>query len=676
MHTEEHKTPLPLSRVDALPLLLALGILGYGLMSEEPSLWALLGIPVWGGIALLHRHQPSMRDGALAVVVMLVGLMAATWQTARMDTPRIPDRWKPWQVTGRVVTASPDEGKAKLLVAVERIKDLPQKDQPRYVRVSVRGKEALPRAGDRVDFRAILYAPSPPLIPGGFDFARYFYFRGVGAVGYALPPLRTLEHAPQPGLLERFSRMRFAVQQWLLAHIPQPAAGVAVALLTGDSTAMEEKTNNAFRVSSLAHILSISGTHMAIVCGMMFLLLRSLLSLVPPVAHRMNVKKIAAVVALLLGAFYLALADFPIPAVRAYMMVAFFFAGVLLDREALTLRALVWAAVVILLLEPSSLLEPGFQMSFAATVALIVAYRNFAASPLGNRWEDRRWWQRVWVYFSGIVVSSLVASAATAPFAAYHFNQFVLYGVLANLLALPLLSFIIMPALLLALVLWPLGFAAPALLVAGWGTQWMIDVAVWVEGIPGAAWYIPPMRPDMFALVVAGMLLILFARKRWKYIGLALSVAGMLSSLLYVPPDILVADDGRELAVRLSSTRSALHTTARVGGEEWVLVRGKSNRNFAVEMWQQRLGVTMQTYADWQKTHAGSQDLVCDAAECRWQQFIFPMRGRILARWKDGEIRWPDLDARGAHAVWLEGDTVQVVTGCDSGTTRPWSGCY
>lgn len=663
MHQEAH-TPIPLGRVDALPLLLAAGILGYGLMGDEPSLWVLLGIPVWGGIAALHRHRPPMRDGAVAVAVMLIGLTAAAWQTARMDSPRIPDRWKPWEVAGRVVTASPDAGKAKLLVAVGNIKDLEREKQPRYVRVSVRGTEALPRAGDKVTFRAVLYAPSPPLIPGGFDFARYFYFRGVGAVGYALPPLRVLERKPQPGGSERFSRMRFAVQTWLLAHIDQPAAGVAVALLTGDTAAMEEKTTEAFRVSSLAHILSISGTHMAIVCGMTFLLLRSLLSLIPPVAHRLSVKKLSAVVALLLGAFYLALAGFPIPAVRAYVMVAFFFAGVLLDREALTLRSLVWAAVVILLTQPSSVLEPGFQMSFAATVALVVAYRRFAASPLGERWEERRWWQRLRVYFGGIVLSSLVASAATAPFAAYHFNQFVPYGVLANLLALPLLSFVIMPALLLALLLWPLGVAAPALALAGWGTRRMIDVAVWVQGIPGAAWYIPPIRPEIFALVVFGMVLFLFARRRWRYAGLALALAGMMTAPWYVPPDILVADDGHQLAVNVNN--------------DWVLVRGKSNRNFAVEMWQQRLGVTMLTYKDWQKTHAGVQALTCDAEECEWRRFTFPMRGRALVHWNGGEIRWPDLDREGAHAVWTErGGDVRVVTGCDAaGAKRPWSGCH
>ena len=558
MHSDVH--PLHLSRIDALPLLLALGIIGYGWMDEEPSWWILAGIPVWGSLVLLHRGQRPMQHTALAIVCVIIGMCAALWQTQRVEAPRIPDRYKPWVVTGRVVSASPDEGKAKLLVEVEKIDELALEEMPRQVRVSVRGKEKLPQAGDRIHFRAVLYAPSPPLIPGGFDFARYFYYRGIGAVGYALPPVKTVGKAEESSVAERFSRVRFAVQEWLLSTVSQPASGIAMALLTGDQTAIDEDTREAFRVSSLAHILSISGMHMSIVCGMLFLLLRCVFSLIPPIALRANVKKLAAVAALVFGAAYLLLADFPTPAVRAYVMVAFFFAGVLLDREALTLRSLVWAAVVILLVQPSSLLEPSFQLSFAATLALIVAYRHFAASRMGNRWEERSWWKQVAVYFGGIILSSLVASAATAPFIAYHFNQFAPYGVLANLLALPLLSFCVMPALLLGLLLWPLGAEAAALEAAQWGLMRMVDVAQWVEGIPGASWYVPPLEPEALAVMVCGMLMFMLARRYWRLPGLAAALVALATAWLYVPPDILVSDDGHQLAVNLSAARSGKPT--------------------------------------------------------------------------------------------------------------------
>jgi len=681
MHSDETSAshPLALTRIDALPLLLAIGILGYGVMEEEPSWWIAAAIPVWSSLVLLHRHQPPMRDGALAVVIMVLGMMAALWQTERVDSPRIPERYKPWVVTGRVITASPDEGKAKLLVAVEKIEDLAKEEQPRRIRVSVRGKKALPEAGERISFRAILYAPSPPLMPGGFDFARYFYYRGIGAVGYALPPVTRLDEPGKTGVFEHFSRLRFAVQEWLLANIPQPAGGVAMALVTGDRTALDEKTAEAFRVSSLAHILSISGMHMSIVCGLLFVLLRSLLSLAPPVAMHRNVKKISAVIALLFGAAYLALADFPVPAVRAYVMVAFFFAGVLLDREALTVRSLVWAAVVILLVQPSSLQEPGFQLSFAATLALIVAYRRFAASDLGNRWEERRWWKRVGIYFSGIILSSLVASAATAPFIAYHFNQFSPYGVLANLLALPLLSFIVMPALLLSLALWPLGLESGAIQVAGWGLARMVDVAQGVESIPGASWYIPPVAPPMFVMVVTGMLLYMVAPRRFlRRAGVAMVVLGIATAWTYTPPDMLVSDDGKQLAINLSSARSG-KPTAR-GEGQWVLVRGKSNRNFVVEQWQQGLGVEMATYKEWSNAHPDAQALTCTQEACIWRgegkSFTFPMRGKILVSWEEGAITWPDLDRKGAHALWWRGEAQpRVVTGCDAQSSRPWTAC-
>lgn len=656
--------PFALTRMDAVPLLLALGIIGYASMEEEPSWWLLMALPVWGGLALLHRHQPPMRDGALAMLVMILGLAVSLWQTQRVDSPRIPERYKPWEVVGQVVSVSPDRGKAKLLVAVERITALKAEDTPRYVRFSVRGKAPLPRSGDRIRFRGVLYAPSPPVIPGGFDFARYFYYREIGAIGYALPPLEVIGLAPQQGTYSAFSRQRTALQQWLLTHIGQPAAGIAIALVTGDQTAVDKRTAEAFRVSSLTHILSISGMHMSIVCGMVFFMLRSIGALVPPLALRVNVKKWAAVMALLCGAAYLLLADFPTPAVRAYVMVGFFFCAVLLDREALSIRSLVWAAVAILAVQPSALLEPSFQLSFSATLALVVAYRRMASRLPQEFRQSRGPLRRMALYAGGIVLSSLVASAATAPFVAYHFNQFVPYGVLANLLALPLLSFLVMPALLLALALWPVGLSGIALEAAEAGIQYLIKVAQWVQSIPGATWYIPPLEPEALLAVAVGMLLMMLANRRWRLAGGGMVALALATAWAFVPPDILVSDDGRQLAVKLPH-------------DGWVLVRGKSNRNFVAQQWQQRLGVRMQTYRQWSVENPGAQALRCTQENCTFGALSFPLRGRVLVRWKDGEVRWPDLDRKGAHALWLEegGGVSRVVTGCDTGGSRPWKGC-
>jgi competence protein ComEC len=427
---------------------------------------------------------------------------------------------------------------------------------------------------------------------------------------------------------------------------------VAVALITGDRAAITPEVDDAFRASSLAHILSISGMHMSIVCGLAFLLLRVAFSLVPPIALRWNVKKCAGVAALLLGAFYLALADFPTPAVRAFVMVAFFFLAVLLDREALTLRSLTWAATGVLLVEPSALAEPGFQMSFAATFALVLCYRRFA--PALERGGALR---RAGRYLAGIISSSLIASAATAPFIAFHFNQFSAYGVLANLLALPLLSAVIMPGLLAALALHPLGLAAWPLAAAEEGVRGMIRVARYVAEIPGAVWYVPPIEAWALLAVAVGMGLALLTRRR-RLLALAagLILAGAGSAALYVPPDLLIAPDGRQLALRLAA-------------KDWVLVRGKSNRNFVAEQWQQRLGVTMRTLKQWQKAGGGGA-LTCTETACVWhapggRRVTLPFRGKILAEWEggagNGRVTWPELDARGAHALWFRaGEAVRV----------------
>ncbi len=257
-------------------------------------------------------------------------------------------------------------------------------------------------------------------------------------------------------------------------------------MITGKRDTISPPVNEAMYVSSLAHVLSISGYHMAVVAGIVFFIFRASLALIPSIASRYSIKKWAALPALAAAAFYLVLSGAEVATQRSFIMVAVVLIGVMCDRPALTLRTLTIAALIVLALAPEAVVHPGFQMSFAATLALVAAYAHGlpwgadADSSLSARmalWGGRQ--------IVGLILASLVAGLATTLYAAFHFHRLAPYGVLANLLAMPVVSLGVMPAGILGGVLMPFGFDAPFWRLMGLGIDWMIFIAEWVASLPG-----------------------------------------------------------------------------------------------------------------------------------------------------------------------------------------------
>ena len=267
--------------------------------------------------------------------------------------------------------------------------------------------------------------------------------------------------------------------------MPGAAGGFAAAILTGDRSGVDVAHLEDLRNSNLAHLLAISGLHMGLLTGFVFAALRFVMALWPGFALRVPTRKLAALGALAAGAFYLALSGGNVATQRAYVMVAVMFVAVLLDRRAISLRSVAIAAVVVLVLRPEALVQAGFQMSFAATVALVAIFRALN--------DDGTWRERVprWAMpIASVALCSVVAGVATAPIAAASFNRLVEYGLLANLAAVPLMGLVIMPAGVVAAVLAPFGLEGLALGVMAPAIEWILMVARFVANLDGAvrAW--------------------------------------------------------------------------------------------------------------------------------------------------------------------------------------------
>ena len=456
------------------------------------------------------------------------------WRTASLAAPTLSRPLFSINVEGRIADIQRLPESVRVVLEAVRLKgnDVPPVEMmPARVRVSL-SKGAPPiHVGDRLLVLANLSPPAGPAAPGAFDFQRVAWYQQLGAVGYALAPATVIEHGRPDGIVRTIDGLRADITARILAALPGPEGGVAAALLTGEQTAVDKDITQAMRNSGLAHILSISGLHIVFVVALVMGVLRYAIALVPPLALRIDAKKVAAVIALLAALFYTALAGAPVPAQRSCAMAGFALIAMLLDRTALSLRLVAWSAVIVLLAAPESLTGASFQMSFAAVIALIAAWEM--AAPAGGgactsapSYLRHRWLWRLGAGFAASLATTLIASVATGAFAAYHFNRLSLLGVVANLLGVPLTGFWIMPWGLLAMLLMPFGLERFALVPMGWGVDGLDAIARHVADWPQAAMLVPSLPGASLWLLTVGGLWLCLWRRRWRFAGLPVAIGG------------------------------------------------------------------------------------------------------------------------------------------------------
>jgi competence protein ComEC len=474
---------------------------------------------------------------------------------------------------------------------------------PERVRVAFR-RGAAPAVGDHVELRARLRPLVGPIRPGGYDFAIGAYFSGLGATGFALGKSKSVPSEAAVPLTIRLNaqidRLRRSLAERIQHSLTGDAGAIAVALVTGIRDHISHEANEAMRISGLYHVISISGLHMALVAGVLFAFARGGMALVPGLALRRPIKKYAAVLALFGVTGYLLLSGAEVATQRSYIMIVIVLAGVLLDRPALTLRTLAAAVVVTLLLSPEAVLNPGFQMSFAATLALISFYERWvpfiSLPPQKGASAIGAWVSRTGRWFALGAVTSFIAGIATAIYAAFHFHRFAPYRVLANVVSMPLIGLVIMPGALIGVLLLPFGFDFVGWTMMGYGIEGMIAIANFVSAIDGAEGRIASFGGAALLIGTLALLVVTIPATRLRFASVPVAIVAVF--LVWNGPryDVMIDSEGGVVALRTADGKLAFHTT-------------KNNR-FTVENWLASEGLSPDAVA------TASQQFSCDQSGC------------------------------------------------------------
>ncbi|MCR4267300.1 ComEC/Rec2 family competence protein [Nitratireductor sp. ZSWI3] len=568
-----------------LPVLLCAGALVYFILPAEPPGYAIAsGLALCACGVVLARRRMLARTALAAALVVLLGLAAGKVEAWRAGTPMLGSEVTTY-VTGRVLSIEPRaDGRTRLTVHVTRTERPQLRYPPDRVRLTARNLPAGLLPGDGVTGLARLMPPSGPVRPLAYDFSFESYFDGIGAIGFYLRDPQPANLPAAATLSERLSgrlqRLREAFAARLRDRISGPEGEVAAALITGLRAGIPKPVEEALRRAGLAHVLAISGLHMALVAFTVMAAMRSSFALFPGFSSRHPVKKYAAGSALLVCALYLFVSGAAVAAQRSFIMLAIMLAALLFDRAALTMRNLALAALVVVAVSPHEVVGPGFQMSFAATAALIAGYaawndrrerRLARRAPPPDRSFLRKAVRTALLYLGGLVLTSLIAGTATALYGTWHFQRASPLALGANLAAMPLVSLVVMPSAVAAVFAMPFNLDGAPLAAMGWGISAVIDVATWFsDHTPFDATGMVPLSATL--TLTAALVLLTMATTRLRLLAVPLIAAGGVLLLGRDLPDALVSEDARLVALGTADGALAVNR-ARPNGftsENWL----------------------------------------------------------------------------------------------------------
>ncbi len=665
------------------PICLGTGVSLYFSFQSEPAylLWIILSL-LLGALSLFLKQRSNWGFiPFFALCLVTLGIGAGALRASVVDAPQLQKKYNIVRVEGTLQDIEHREkGARRLLLGNLKIERLDPSQTPHFIRVTMRQKEEL-EVGQHISLLASLRPPSSPILPHGFDFQRFFYFKRIGGTGFTLSHPEILEtgiavHKSKIGetLFQIAEEMKKEVH-----HADSKGNAITQALLTGDRALIKEETWAHLRDSGLSHMLAISGLHVGLFSATVFFIIRLCLSFFPALSLRFPIKKIAAVVAFCAALFYTLLVGASVPTARACVMTGMFFLAIILDRSPFSVHLLAFAAFVILLIRPESLMSASFQMSFAAVMGLIIFYsstRSFWVKHYSHAGIVRK----LTLYFISVCATTVIATLVTTPFTLYHFQHLAVYGVLGNLLAVPVMAFVVMPMAVFSFFLLPVNMAEYPLFLMRLGVEIIMEVSSWVSSLEGASVSFSTLPFSSFCLFVVAGIWCLSVRGRLKCLCVFPLLIGLCVVLLTRPADILLSEDGKLWGIYK---------------KDHLYVNNARKGKFTQKQWKSYIG-THEEKATSFPVSGCREDICCDEDGCRTDinniQISF-LKNKyaiqkecqsadfVIARFHVSQklcegpsvIDWSSFKNKGAHLLWFTDEGAIVNNVEESRGVRPWN---
>ncbi|MEM8798245.1 MAG: ComEC/Rec2 family competence protein [Pseudomonadota bacterium] len=561
-----------------------LGVVGYFSLPSEPSIFALgiaLALAVCG--FLFFRNGAGGLVFSSATLAIIFGLLVPALHATLLPPPFAQTGIRTFEAHVANIEDRAISGARLALIDVTALEG-DARPLPSRIRLTVNQSTFAAYPGDRVKVTARLSPASGPVVPGGYDFAKRDFFYGIEAGAFSLGAPQVVPASDARWNLSALgeglrTRIADAIRK-SFAELGSPDNGaIAKALLVGQRAAIDPDLRDTLARSGLAHMLAISGLHMALVVSAVILITRAMLAAVPSLALKAPIRSFAVVAGLSTGAFYFLISGGSVSATRAFIMVTIMAAALLFGARALSIRNLAIAALVILVISPSEIVRPGFQMSFAATLALIagaVFFHRLQFHSEREPYSGRGPLRIVLSVIIGIALTSIIAGLATGLFAAFHFHRIAPFGLLANMIGIPIFSFLIMPFGFIAMVLMPFGLEAYAFAIMDFGISSLLAIASWVANIEPAMGQTGLLNRPAFLGLAACLVIFCLMTSQLRL----LLIAPAVLFLPFLPserlPLFFVAEDGRTVGI--------VHLTD--DGSPRLVLSGKRAGRFEARVWR------------------------------------------------------------------------------------------
>ncbi|MGV6818934.1 MAG: ComEC/Rec2 family competence protein [Parvularcula sp.] len=571
-----------------IPVLLIVGISGYFTLPVEPALWQSIGgAAASAGLVGATRWWPLRWARGLthAIVIVTAGFLLAFIRTQSVYEPAMPHETVRVRIEGELLKVEDRPRAQRFLIAPSKIGGLAPENLPARIRLVWRGEASTARPGDIVGLYGVVAPPPSPTLPGGYDYGRQLYFERIGGVGFAVSKPHPVWRPHERRLTNKIEDWRKRIAARIMDKASPSAGPVLAAVVTGLRAQVPEETTWQLRDTGLAHLLAISGLHMGLVCGFLFIGLRRILLWSPGrLGAVFPIKKWAAFGALAGGVIYLILSGGAWSAQRAFITASISFIAILLDRRAISLRNVAIAAIIIMCLKPEAVLAAGFQMSFGAVMALVAAYEAW------EQWRRKHphtfHSPRLLRFIGGVVFTSFVAGMATSPFAVYHFGRIANYGLLANLAVMPLFSAGVMPIAVFGLMAMAVGLDAPFWWLASKAFDLLLRITDHIADWPGAVLLVPHWPTAAWLVLVGSMIVLCLSAAPWRILGVAGLPLALTLAAVQPPPLLMVAEGARNIAWQDPETGAVQllnRQKARFATKTWLEAFGRPPDRKAVE---------------------------------------------------------------------------------------------